>query len=157
MDRQKVLIVDNVRSALNVGSLFRTSDGAGVSRIILCGYTPSPIDRFGRVQSQIAKTSLGASGMVPWEKAETIEEAQACIALLKQEGFAIAAVEQTGRSVSLYEFSVPEKIAYIVGNEINGVSEDLLEVCDHIVEIPMRGSKESLNVGVAAGIILFHV
>lgn len=157
MDRQIVLVVDNVRSALNVGSLFRTSDGAGVGRIILCGYTPSPIDRFGRTQNQIAKTSLGASEMVPWEKAETTADACARVQELKANGFTIVAVEQTENAIPLHAFTVPQKVAYIVGNEIDGVSQELLELCDQVVEIPMRGKKESLNVGVAAGIALFKV
>jgi 23S rRNA (guanosine2251-2'-O)-methyltransferase len=153
---QKILIVDNVRSAYNVGSLFRTSDGAGVSRIILVGYTPTPLDRFGRVQLEIAKTSLGASTMITWEKRESGIDIETCITTLKNEGFSIVAVEQTKEAVSLYDFKVPEKVAYILGNEIDGVSKDLLKVADVVVHIPMQGQKESLNVGVATGIILFH-
>jgi len=156
MTRHAVLIIDNVRSALNVGSLFRTSDGAGVSRIILCGYTPTPIDRFGRVQKQIEKTSLGATESVSWDKKESLEETLACIADLKEDGYLIVALEQTKRSIPLQEFSVPEKVAYIVGNEVEGVRKELLQASDAVVEIPMQGKKESLNVGVAAGILLFH-
>lgn len=156
MQNHKVVIVDNVRSAHNVGSLFRTCDGAGVSEVILVGYTPAPIDRFGRVQPEIAKTSLGASSMVAWQQKENGEEIHKKIDELKNEGFTIVALEQTESSVSLYDFKVPEKVAYIIGNEIDGVSEELLKVSDVIVEIPMSGHKESLNVGVATGIILFH-
>lgn len=156
MNETKILIIDNVRSAHNVGSFFRTSDGAGVSRIILVGYTPAPQDRFGRVQNEIAKTSLGASAMVPWEQQETRDAIKKRIEELKKEGFTIVAVEQTDTAVSLYDFKVPNKVAYILGNEIEGVGEDLLAVADGAVEIPMAGKKESLNVGVTAGIILFH-
>lgn len=156
MDTEKVVIIDNVRSAHNVGSIFRTSDGAGVSRVILVGYTPAPIDRFGRIQSEIAKTSLGASEMIPWEALENGRAIEDRIAVLKKEGFTIVAVEQTDNSVSLYEFKVPHKVAYILGNEIEGVSAELLSLCDTVVEIPMHGEKESLNVSVAAGIVLFH-
>lgn len=156
MKTEKILIIDNVRSAHNVGSMFRTSDGAGVSRIILVGYTPAPIDRFGRAQAEIVKTSLGASTMIPWEQRSTGAEMLARITELKMEGFSIVALEQTASSISLYDFKVPEKVAYIVGNEIDGVSEELLSACNVVVEIPMAGEKESLNVGVATGIVLFH-
>ena len=156
MSKHAVLIIDNVRSALNVGSFFRTSDGAGVSRIILCGYTPTPIDRFGRIQKQIEKTSLGAVSSVAWEQKETLEEILACVADLKKEGYVIVSLEQTDRSIPIQEFEVPDKVAYIVGNEVEGVREELLEASDLVVEIPMHGKKESLNVGVATGILLFH-
>ncbi len=153
---EKILIIDNVRSAYNVGSMFRTADGAGVSRIILVGYSPAPLDRFGRIQSEIAKTSLGASAMIPWDSVASGESTSARIAALQQEGFTVVAVEQAPNALSLHEFSVPEKVAYIVGNEIDGVSSELLHVSDVTIHIPMRGQKESLNVGVAAGIVLFH-
>lgn len=155
MRMETVVIIDNVRSAHNVGSIFRTGDGAGVSRIILCGYTPSPTDRFGRTQEEIKKTSLGASDMVPWEQHSSDTDISLCIQKLKQEGFTIVAVEQTPQAVSLYDFAVPQKVAYILGNEVEGVSRALLDAADSAVEIPMQGHKESLNVSVAAGIILF--
>jgi tRNA G18 (ribose-2'-O)-methylase SpoU len=151
----KILIIDNVRSAHNVGSLFRTADGAGVSSIVLVGYTPTPVDRFGRVQPEIEKTSLGASTMIPWIS-KTDSEASECINILKQEGYVVVAVEQTAQSTSLYEFSVPDKVAYILGNEIDGVSPELLANADVHMEIPMHGKKESLNVSVAGGIVLFY-
>jgi tRNA G18 (ribose-2'-O)-methylase SpoU len=156
MKSEKILIIDNVRSAHNVGSMFRTSDGAGVLRIVLVGYTPAPIDRFGRAQAEIVKTSLGAVAMIPWEQKGNGEEIVTLINELKQEGFVIVALEQTPSSVSLHDFPVPEKVAYIVGNEIDGVSKKLLSMCDVSVDIPMAGEKESLNVGVATGIVLFH-
>ena len=152
----KTLIIDNVRSAHNVGSLFRTSDGAGVGRIILVGYTPAPKDRFGRVQKEIAKTSLGACNMILWEQRENGTDIADAITELKKDGFIIVAVEQTKEAVSLHDFEVPSKVAYILGNEIVGVSPELLTVADVVVEIPMQGKKESLNVGVTGGIILFH-
>lgn len=155
MEESKIVIVDNVRSAHNVGSIFRTSDGAGVSRIILCGYTPAPLDRFGREQSEIAKTSLGAAAMIPWEKKESTEEVLETIRELKGSGFTIVALEQTPSSTSLHEFAVPKKVAYIVGNEVDGVQKELLDAADAVVEIPMQGQKESLNVSVATGILLF--
>lgn len=151
----KILILDNIRSAHNVGSIFRTADGAGVEKIYLLGYTPTPIDRFGRPQPEIVKTSLGASEVIPFEHIEN-EDKEKLIERLKREGFVIVAVEQTSDSVSLYEFAVPSKVCYILGNEIEGVSEKLLALADTAVEIPMSGQKESLNVSVTAGIALFH-
>ncbi len=156
MQSEKVVIIDNVRSAHNVGSIFRTSDGAGVSLVILVGYTPAPKDRFGRVQPEITKTSLGASDMITWEQHEDGDAIQSRIEKLKSEGFTIVAVEQTQTAVSLYDFTVPNKVAYILGNEIDGVSQELLALADGAVQIPMLGKKESLNVGVTAGIVLFH-
>lgn len=156
MNGEKIVVIDNVRSALNVGSIFRTCDGAGVSRILLVGYTPAPIDRFGRIQPEINKTSLGASTMIAWEQRENGEDIKERIVKLKEDGFTIVAVEQTRSSISLYDFTVPQKTVYVVGNEIDGVSKELLEVSDVAVEIPMAGKKESLNVGVATGIVLFH-
>ncbi len=148
-------MLDNVRSAHNVGSIFRTSDGAGVAKIFLVGYTPAPIDRFGRPQPEIEKTSLGASTTIPWEQVsdEAITEK---ISTLKVEGFTIVSVEQTDKSVSLYELTPAEKVCYVFGNEIDGVSKTLLNLSDAVVEIPMHGQKESLNVGVSVGIVLFQ-
>ncbi len=151
----KILIIDNVRSAHNVGSLFRTADGAGVSLVVLVGYTPAPVDRFGRTQTEIQKTSLGASDMIPWIK-KTDAEMGEYLTSLKALGVSVVAVEQTSTSISLYEFAVPEQVAYILGNEIDGVSKQLLDASDTHVMIPMEGKKESLNVSVAGGIVLFH-
>ena len=156
MFQEIIVILDNVRSAHNVGSIFRTSDGAGVSKIILVGYTPAPVDRFGRVQPEIEKTSLGASLMIDWEQKDSGEQILKRVQELKAECFTVVSVEQTEKSISLYDFSVPEKVIYVVGNEIDGVSKELLEVSDAVVKIPMQGKKESLNVGVAAGIVLFY-
>lgn len=155
MKGETIVVIDNVRSAHNVGSIFRTSDGAGVSQIILGGYTPAPIDRFGREVDEIKKTSLGASSMIPWEQCEA-DALPTRLLELKEKGFTVVALEQTDTSVSLYDFEVPSKVVYIVGNEIDGVRPELLTVTDTVVEIPMQGRKESLNVSVATGILLFH-
>ncbi len=151
----KILVLDNIRSAHNVGSLFRTADGAGVSRIVLVGYTPAPLDRFGRVQAEIKKTSLGASQTISWNLVSD-PEALVHITSLKNDGYVVVAVEQTKGSISLNDFMVPEKVVYILGNEIDGVCSELLHLSDVHVEIPMQGKKESLNVSVAGGIVLFH-
>ena len=157
----KILFIDNVRSAHNVGSMFRSSDGAGVSKIYLLGTTPTPIDRFGRIQNEIAKTSLGATESVQWEYVGTPEnvstkDALACLQRLREDGYFIVAVEQSKNSTSMYDFKVPEKVVYIVGAEVEGVQTELQQFADQVVEIPMKGMKESLNVSVTAGIVLFQ-
>lgn len=157
---QKIVILDSIRSAHNVGSIFRTSDGAGVQKIYLCGPTPDPIDRFGRTQNEIMKTSLGACESIPWEHIGTIdnratEEVGALCTELKKDGFTIVVVEQAPGSVDLYDFQVPDKVAYIFGTEVEGVQQTLIDIADVVLELPMAGVKESLNVSVTAGIVLF--
>ena len=150
----KRILLHNIRSAHNVGSVFRTADGAGVQRIYLSGYTPRPIDRFGRIQPEIEKTSLGASATVSFE--DWGEDPITNLQALKTDGWEIVSVEQGARSVSLYDYTPRERTLYIFGNEIDGVTKDLLDLSDRVIEIPMMGQKESLNVSVAAGVILFH-
>ncbi|MCA9355095.1 TrmH family RNA methyltransferase [Candidatus Kaiserbacteria bacterium] len=153
LSEMKYLMLENIRSAHNVGAIFRTADGAGVAKIFLIGYTPTPIDRFGRVQPEIKKTSLGASQEIKWEHNS---DGATVLDKLKKEGFVIVAVEQSEQSVPLTGFVFPEKVVYIVGNEIEGVSSHSLKIADTVVEIPMLGTKESLNVSVATGIVLYH-
>lgn len=150
----KFVILDNVRSAHNVGSIFRTADGAGVEKIFLIGVTPCPIDRFGRKQPEIMKTSLGAAETVPWEH-KSDDEALELIRQLQSGDVTVVAIEQTPSSISLDQFQVPNKVAYVFGNEIDGVQPALIDASDKVLEIPMKGKKESLNVSVTAGIILF--
>lgn len=146
------MILENIRSAYNVGAIFRTADAAGVSKIYLVGYTPTPIDRFGRVQSEINKTSLGASKEIEWEQVSDIAAVKEKLSTNMQ----LVAVELHAEAIPLPNFLVPAEVAYIVGNEIEGVSPAALQLADTIVAIPMLGQKESLNVSVAAGIILYH-
>jgi 23S rRNA (guanosine2251-2'-O)-methyltransferase len=146
------VILYNIRSAHNVGSIFRTADGAGVAKVFLVGYTPHPIDRFGRVQEEIRKTSLGAAVSMPWEACESIEP---LLVRLRSEGCTVVAVEQHERAFSYRTFTQPSDVAYIFGNEVEGVPCTLCDMSDAIIEIPMAGIKESLNVSVAAGVILF--
>ncbi|MES2134714.1 MAG: RNA methyltransferase [Patescibacteria group bacterium] len=146
------VILHNIRSAQNVGSVFRTADAVGVGKIYLTGYTPAPLDRFGRADGKIAKTALGAEQVIAWESCKS---ASALIKRLKKEGVRVVAVEQARSAVSYTKWQPKFPTALILGNEVLGVSSALLRVCDEIVEIPMRGKKESLNVSVAAGIILF--
>ena len=149
----RAVILHNIRSAHNVGSVFRTADGAGVSTLFLTGYTPAPVDRFGRENAEILKTSLGATATVPYEVCEDIQE---LIQRLKGEGYYIVCVEQTPEAISYTEFEVPEKAVFIFGNEITGIENEVLLLTDTHIQLPMRGSKESLNVSVCAGIVLFH-
>jgi 23S rRNA (guanosine2251-2'-O)-methyltransferase len=152
-DGMKYLILDNIRSAHNVGAMFRTADGAGVQKIFLIGYTPTPVDRFGRTQGEIQKTSLGASETVGWEH---VEDLPGLIKQLQQEEVTVVAVEQSPTSIQLKDFQVPEKVAYIVGNEVDGISESIQKLSDMVLELPMLGEKESLNVATTAGIVLYH-
>ena len=148
------LILHNIRSNHNVGSIFRTADGAGVSKLWLTGYTPAPLGQFKRVNAEIAKTALGAEQSVEWEKRENILE---LITELKNLDYKIWALEQNEKSVDYREVKLTGKTALIVGNEVGGVEAEVLNMCDQIIEIPMRGEKESLNVAVATGVAVFKL
>lgn len=147
------LIIHDIRSAHNVGSLFRTADGMGVSKIFLTGYTPAPLDRFGRKDAKIAKVSLGAEDTVPWEKKEIHE----LIRELKRNAVEVAALEQTPHSILLNDYHPTGATALIVGNEVDGIPDEILSASDVAVEIPMRGKKGSLNVSNAAAIALYRL
>lgn len=153
------LILDNIRSVYNVGAIFRTADAVGVSKMYLCGTTPVPIDRFGRARQDLAKTALGAEKTVAWEYCES---SLACVEKLKGEGVEIIAVEQDSRAIpyaSLKKEEYAEKvptIAFVFGDEVRGVSPEVLDLADTIIDIPMRGKKESLNVSVAVGVVLYQ-
>ena len=149
----KQVILHNIRSHYNVGAIFRTSDGAGVSKIYLSGYTPAPEDRFGREVAEISKTALGAEKFVAWEK---VGDTLIIVRKLKAEGVKVVAVEQSENSIMLNDFLVPEKVAYIFGSETEGVPSEVLAEVDTILELPMLGHKESLNVSVTAGIVLYY-
>ena len=148
MNEKFVLIVPNVRSAHNVGAMFRTADGAGVGKIYLCGYSPVP------PHPQLDKVSLGAEKTVPFEYCR---QAGRLLIKLKKMGDNIVALEQTKTSVDLFDFKPKFPLALIVGNEKEGVSKTLLKYCDAAVEIPMRGHKNSLNVSVAAGVAMYEI
>jgi len=149
----RTLLLHNIRSRHNVGSIFRTADGAGVSRIYLAGYTPAPIDRFGRPVAELEKTSLGACHMVPWE---IVTDTLTCIKEQQAQGVQVVVVEQTEGSISLYDFTPSDDVLYIVGNEVAGVLPEICAAADVVIEIPMAGQKESLNVSTATGIVLFQ-
>jgi 23S rRNA (guanosine2251-2'-O)-methyltransferase len=151
--RKTSIILHNIRSAHNVGAVFRTADGAGASKIFLSGYTPRPTDRFGRENAEIKKTSLGAVDTIPYE---IVDDVTALCVKLKAEGVKIVAVEQTPHAIPYKSFVPTEDVAFVFGNEITGVEQDVLDLCDTHIHIPMHGTKESLNVSTCVGIILFH-
>jgi tRNA G18 (ribose-2'-O)-methylase SpoU len=134
--------------------MFRTADALGVSRIYLSGYTPRPLDRFGRTVKDIHKTALGAEQSISWESVTTPAE---CIKELTQQGFQVIAIEQDQKAVDYKTLRIGDKVLCLVGNEVRGLSSQLLALCDCIVEIPMKGEKESLNVSVAFGVALFRM
>lgn len=149
-----VIVLYNIRSLHNVGSIFRTADAAGISKIYLCGITPAPLDRFGKPRSQLAKVSLGAEKYVPWEKRKSTV---GVVRDLKKHGLKILALEQSKHSIPYFKMSSDKNIALILGNEIKGLPFSILRLADKILEIPMHGRKESLNVAVAFGIAVFHL
>jgi len=156
------LILYNLRSSHNVGSIFRTADAIGVAKIYLIGYTPAPTDQFGRVNKEIAKTALGAEQTIEWEQIEDILE---LIKKLREKGCHIVALEQAANSVDYKKIprtflkgaqGESSGLAVILGNEVGGIEPEILKECDVVAEIPMRGEKESLNVSVSAGVALFR-
>lgn len=148
------VLLHDIRSAHNVGSMFRTADACGISRIYISGFTPAPTDRFGRAVKEITKTALGAEEVIPWERTESVAT---FIASCKREGFSVVGIEQDHRAVDYKEYLAPQKTLVVVGSEVPGISSELRDLCDVLVEIPMRGKKESLNVSVAFGVALFRI
>ena len=145
-----IVVLDNVRSCNNVGSVFRTSDALLVNKICLCGITATPPDK------EIHKTALGAENTVSWEYFATTEEA---VEILKNEGYTIIAIEQVEGSISLSDYrpEFNEKLALIFGNEVKGVQQEVVNLCDKTIEIPQFGTKHSFNISVSAGIVLWDL
>ena len=145
-----IVVLDNIRSMHNVGSVFRSADAFLVEAIFLCGYTPQPPHR------DIQKTALGATETVDWLYFETTSDA---VTQLKSKGYKVYAVEQAAESISLEKIRVKpqEKIAIVMGNEVEGVQDDVLMMVDGCLEIPQAGMKHSLNISVAAGIVLWEL
>jgi tRNA G18 (ribose-2'-O)-methylase SpoU len=190
-----VVILNNIRSSENVGSIFRTADAVGVKKIILCGYTPAPTDRFGRENKGLTKASLGAEKFVKWEHTESLKEtikklrnyfsghSQKCtdIFLLKnsscspQSGsqgisdnahsnncvFTVIGIEQNKKAIDYrkikQQVASSQHLALVFGNEVEGLSKEDLKLCDVVAELPMLGQKESLNVAVCAGVVLYDL
>lgn len=155
-----LVIAHNIRSAHNIGSIFRTCEGFGVSKIIISGYSPYPKlpddvrlpHLIEKLTDQIHKTALGAEAIVPFQYQESID-----IESLKKQGYSIVGLEQDKRSIKLSEFIPPDKIALILGEEVRGITAELRNSCDYLIEITMAGKKESFNVSVAAGIALYQL
>ncbi len=160
-----IVIVHNIRSTHNVGSIFRTCEGFGVKKIILSGYTPVPLSSTGsdpvekrlpheaaKITAQIHKTALGAETMVPFDYHHTLD-----LTCPEFVGYTFVALEQSDRSVNLQHYRPPTNIALLLGEEVDGIKDKLLAQCDSVIEIPMRGKKESFNVSVATGIALYAI
>lgn len=153
-----IVIAHNIRSTHNIGAIFRTCEGFGVSKIIISGYSPYPklptdtrLPHISeKLTTQIHKTALGAELMVPFEYQEHPN-----LQILKNQGYKIVGLEQDQRSIMLQNYQRPGKIALLLGEEVNGITDEMRAQCDVLVEIPMFGRKESFNVSVAAGIALF--
>lgn len=141
-------ILDHIRSAHNVGSMFRTADGANLAELLLCGYTPTPPHR------HLAKTALGAVDVVPWRHCASTPEA---IEIARGRGAQVLGVEFTAASVALYEHDFSLPLALVMGNEVDGLQPEILGLCDGVVHLPMHGLKNSLNVSVAFGIAVYEV
>lgn len=154
--KEKTLILDDIRSVNNTGAIFRTADAIGIDKIYLCGTTPTPVDRFGRERNDFKKTALGAEKSVDWEYRESSID---LIDELQKNGFQIISLEQDKKSVDYkdVEKSLCDKVTIVLGNEVDGVKKEVLKKSDLILEIPMRGEKESLNVSVSAGILLYKL
>ena len=143
-----VLILDNIRSRENVGSIFRTADAAGISMMYLCGITPMP------PHPKIEKASLGAEKTVPYKH---IRDTWRLVTELQKVGYEVVALEQTKQSENIFKFKTKKKIVLVVGNEVDGVSKSVLKRVNKKISIPMYGKKESLNVSVAVGIALYTI
>ena len=142
-------ILHNIRSTYNVGAIFRTADAVGIDKLYLTGYTPTP-DK----NKKIEKTALGAEKYVAWEYYRNISY---LLKKLKKEGFQIVALEQSSQSIPYYKFKPKFPLVLIVGNEVRGLTKKILSRADYIIEIPMFGKKESLNVAVAFGIVAYYL
>lgn len=153
---KSIVVLDNLRSVYNVGSIFRTANAVGIEKIYLCGTTPTPLDKKGEQRKDFAKVALGAEDTVEWEYIESTIE---CVKKLKKENYFIIALEQDEKSVDYKEVNVSgiEKTAFVIGAEVVGISPDVLEQSDVIAEIPMLGTKESLNVTIAFGVAVYRI
>jgi len=152
--KENIVILHNIRSVENVGAMFRTADAAGIDKIYLTGYTPTPLDRFGRKRGDLAKSALGAEEYVKWEFKKSLP---ALLRSFRRKNFLIIGIEQAENSIDYKKVKLQHKNVFLVGEEVAGISKGILKKCDIVAEIPMRGKKESLNVSVALGIVLFRI
>ncbi|MBI5078358.1 MAG: TrmH family RNA methyltransferase [Candidatus Yonathbacteria bacterium] len=149
-----VAVLDNLRSVYNVGSIFRTANAVGIKKIYLCGTTPTPLDKKGERRKDFAKVALGAEDAVAWEYAESAFE---CVQKLKKENYYVISLEQGENSVDYKEIKIKEKTAFIIGNEVLGIAPEVLAESNVLAEIPMLGTKESLNVTIAFGVAVYRI
>lgn len=162
METEIFLLLDNVRSSLNVGSILRTADGLGVKEVFLCGYTPYPQmsndqrlpHLAAKIGRRIKKTALGAETSQPWSYHP---DGLSVVNRLKAQNVQVLGLEQTAKSINLTRFKTNRPVCLVIGSETEGVTQELLNACDELAEIPMHGKKESFNVAVAAGMALFYL
>ena len=152
-DQRVIVLLDNIRSLYNTGSILRTADASGVERVVLCGITPRP-DQGGRQRRAIAKTALGAEDSVPWEYQP---DAHIALRRLTADGYHPVAVETSPDAVNLYEWTPRWPVCFVFGHEVDGVSSDLSAHVEAVIRIPMLGRKRSLNVATAAGVVLYEL
>lgn len=146
---KKIVLLDNIRSVLNVGSIFRTANGLGVDELILCGITPTPLDKKGEKRKDFAKVSLGSEESLVWSyEGDTLS----VVKKYKEKGFQIIALEQSERSIDYKKVKIVGDVLLVIGSEVDGVSSEVLKESDISIEIPMMGLKESLNVTIAFGV-----
>ena len=151
--KRVVVVLDNIRSLYNTGSIFRTADGAGVDRVVLCGITPRP-DQGARQGRAIAKTALGAQDSVPWEYSE---DTRNTLSRFRADRYQTVAVETSPDAIDLFEWTPAWPVCLVFGHEVDGVSESLAPYVDAVLRIPMLGQKRSLNVATAAGVVLYEL
>lgn len=148
------ILLHDIRSTHNVGSIFRTADALGVDKIYISGYSPTPLDKFGKLRKDIAKVALGAEKTIEWEY---VKNPKKLLQKMKDGGVQIVALEQAEDSVDYKKVKIKYPVLFLVGNEVDGISKNILSLCDVVAEIPMAGDKESLNVSVAFGVGLFRI
>jgi tRNA G18 (ribose-2'-O)-methylase SpoU len=151
-----VAVLDNLRSVYNVGSIFRTANAVGIEKVILCGTTPTPLDKKGERRKDFAKVALGAEDTVAWEY---YEDTRSALEALRKEGCYVVAFEQDKNAVDYKTISIDgkENVAFVIGPEVTGMTQEVLDVCDVVAEIPMLGTKESLNVTIAFGVGVYRI
>lgn len=162
MDRDIVVIAHDIRSCHNVGSLFRTAEGIGVSKLYMSGYSPYPLEmnderlphESAKIAKQINKTALGTEETLPWTRITNVKK---LINDLRSMDYVVTALEQSSKSIDIKDWQPAQKVAILIGREVEGIESDLLNACDCIVEIPMFGKKESYNVVQATAMILFRL
>ena len=148
------VLLHNIRSTHNVGSIFRTADALGVYKIYLSGYTPTPVDKFSRARKDVAKVALGAEKNIVWEY---VKNPETIIKKLKKEKYQVVALEQSKKSIDYKKVKIARPVLFIVGNEVVGIEPKILSLADVVAEIQMKGNKESLNVSVAFGVAVFRI